>query len=269
MNERRYASGEVPQVGDVVRYIGDSFPPFQHGRITTVVRLDSFGDPITEIDKSHDFPCYANSFSLVSRAPVTSDGSGVFHVEEAKTDQKPEPDFVCPHCGGRYFGRQTAKTVDGEIVLLESVWCNDQREVGCRWRGVWPMGKGSRKIDLEIAELRRQLEERARERDEALDNAAALRDVFANRLSFCRTSGNSFFSATYATEADAAAAYIKACNAFSQFHPPGRMMSRFRAELNRQVNEAWMRLDYATADRIADLLGVPRPTDHEAEDAAR
>lgn len=40
----------------------------------------------------------------------------------------------------------------------------------------------------------------------------------------------------------------------------------YDAELQRQLNEAWMRVDYATADRIADLLGVPKPSDHEKED---
>jgi hypothetical protein len=37
-------------------------------------------------------------------------------------------------------------------------------------------------------------------------------------------------------------------------------------ELLRQMREAWMRLDYKTADRIADLIGEVRPTDHEKED---
>lgn len=42
--------------------------------------------------------------------------------------------------------------------------------------------------------------------------------------------------------------------------------NEYRAELQRQLNEAWMRIDYKTADRIADLLGVQRPSDHEKED---
>ena len=37
-------------------------------------------------------------------------------------------------------------------------------------------------------------------------------------------------------------------------------------ELRTQLQQAWQRLDYKTADRIADLLGEPRPTDHEAKD---
>lgn len=119
------------------------------------------------------------------------DGSGVFHGEP-KRDPKPGPDFACPHCGGRHFGRSIAKTIDGEIVMPETASCLDERAVGCRWRGAWPTGEGSRKIDWEIAGL--------------------------------------------------------------------------RSELRRQLTEAWMRLDYATADRIADLLGERRPSDHEAED---
>jgi len=43
-------------------------------------------------------------------------------------------------------------------------------------------------------------------------------------------------------------------------------VNKYRSELQRQLNEAWMRIDYKTADRIADLLGVKRPSDHERED---
>lgn len=35
------------------------------------------------------------------------------------------------------------------------------------------------------------------------------------------------------------------------------------AELLVQMQQAWQRLDFATADRIADILGEPRPSDHE------
>lgn len=35
------------------------------------------------------------------------------------------------------------------------------------------------------------------------------------------------------------------------------------AELLVQMQQAWMRADYRTADRIADIIGEPRPTDHE------
>ena len=38
------------------------------------------------------------------------------------------------------------------------------------------------------------------------------------------------------------------------------------SELKTQMQQAWQRLDYKTADRIADLLGEPRPTEHEAKD---
>jgi hypothetical protein len=41
-------------------------------------------------------------------------------------------------------------------------------------------------------------------------------------------------------------------------------IAAYEAELRRQVNEAWMRLDYKTADRIAALIGDPLPTEHEA-----
>jgi len=35
-------------------------------------------------------------------------------------------------------------------------------------------------------------------------------------------------------------------------------------ELRRQSQAAWMRGDYVTADRIAELIGDPKPSDHEA-----
>ncbi len=36
--------------------------------------------------------------------------------------------------------------------------------------------------------------------------------------------------------------------------------------LRVQLQSAWKRLDYATADRIADLIGDQRPSDHKATD---
>jgi len=44
-----------------------------------------------------------------------------------------------------------------------------------------------------------------------------------------------------------------------------KLMDRhYRAELRRQSQAAWMRGDYVTADRIAVLIGDPKPSDHEA-----
>lgn len=40
-----------------------------------------------------------------------------------------------------------------------------------------------------------------------------------------------------------------------------------KAELRRQLQAAWMRNDLKTADRIADLIGDRRPSEHEAADA--
>lgn len=39
-----------------------------------------------------------------------------------------------------------------------------------------------------------------------------------------------------------------------------------KAELRRQLQAAWMRNDLKTADRIADLIGDKRPSEHEAAD---
>ncbi len=43
-------------------------------------------------------------------------------------------DFTCPRCGSHFFGRDTAETDGGEIVVLDTVRCHGD---GCRWRGVW------------------------------------------------------------------------------------------------------------------------------------
>lgn len=40
------------------------------------------------------------------------------------------------------------------------------------------------------------------------------------------------------------------------------------SELRRQKNNAWMRLDFVTADRIAALIGDPLPSEHERQDSA-
>lgn len=44
--------------------------------------------------------------------------------------------FVCPECGGAHFGRDT-KEVDGVVHTLGTVRCHDERNIGCKWRGVW------------------------------------------------------------------------------------------------------------------------------------
>ena len=39
-----------------------------------------------------------------------------------------------------------------------------------------------------------------------------------------------------------------------------------RAILDKLMHRAWMRNDLHEADELADLLGVPRPSDHERAD---
>ena len=76
MNERRYASGEVPQVKDVVEYIAITGRPFTHGDVTRVVRLDSMGDPITELDDNHR-ACtpLTEAATLLRRTPKSTHGT--------------------------------------------------------------------------------------------------------------------------------------------------------------------------------------------------
>jgi hypothetical protein len=44
---------------------------------------------------------------------------------------------------------------------------------------------------------------------------------------------------------------------------------QYRSELLNQMTLAWMRLDFKTADRIADLIGLRRPSEHELDDLRR
>ena len=39
------------------------------------------------------------------------------------------PEFTCPACGGKHFGRR---------IDTDMTHCHDQFEVGCLWRGKWP-----------------------------------------------------------------------------------------------------------------------------------
>jgi hypothetical protein len=43
-------------------------------------------------------------------------------------------------------------------------------------------------------------------------------------------------------------------------------LAKARDELRRQSREAWMRLDYYTADRLAKMVGDPLPSEHELQD---
>jgi phage N-6-adenine-methyltransferase len=51
-----------------------------------------------------------------------------------------DPEFVCPACGGRHFGRDTAGAT-GRVHTLPTVRCHDQHHRGCKWSGVWPLNE--------------------------------------------------------------------------------------------------------------------------------
>lgn len=63
--------------------------------------------------------------------------------------------FTCPLCGGHHFGRRTVLSVEHGIVATDRVDCHDQRSVGCRWSGRWPLTDKSPKIYHELAEMRK------------------------------------------------------------------------------------------------------------------
>lgn len=53
---------------------------------------------------------------------------------------KLEPEFICPKCGSRYFGRDTVVT-NGGVMPLSTVTCHGRDSNGkpnCHWRGEWP-----------------------------------------------------------------------------------------------------------------------------------
>lgn len=54
-----------------------------------------------------------------------------------------EHDFVCPKCGGHYFGRDTELS-GGRVVALNTIRCHGGSSEcpgwKCDWHGVWPSG---------------------------------------------------------------------------------------------------------------------------------
>ena len=54
--------------------------------------------------------------------------------------------FLCPQCGGSYFGRDTGPAPDGTVAVLRTVRCHTPK---CGWRGQWPP-KRSRKRDAAV-----------------------------------------------------------------------------------------------------------------------
>ena len=94
-----------------------------------------------------------------------------------------EPHFSCPSCGGNHFGRATAKTIDGQVVVLNRVACHDERGVQCQWRGIWPLSEDSPTIDHELAAMRAALsmkgESMSRNYDYLPDDSKRLTDEIA------------------------------------------------------------------------------------------
>lgn len=71
MNEKRYvryASGEVPEAGDVVKClpIGAS-PPLKYRDVFRVLGIDARGNPITELDDGSERGSPANCYILIRR----------------------------------------------------------------------------------------------------------------------------------------------------------------------------------------------------------
>jgi hypothetical protein len=107
-----------------------------------------------------------------------------------------------------------------------------------------------------------EIERVAKERDEArqaLRSANIAKDgyITAIRLaadSIAKVAGDDI---GHGTPIDMAVAIV--CDEFS----------KARDELRRQSREAWMRMDYYTADRLAKMVGDPLPSEHELEDLKR
>lgn len=99
MNERRYASGEVPRVGDVVEWVPQDYRHgSEYGRKSKVIGFDEEGDPMTEYDviRGSRVGSLHCNYRLLSRPMPPIDGEGVFHVAAPKDNKPPDPDFVCP-----------------------------------------------------------------------------------------------------------------------------------------------------------------------------
>lgn len=65
--------------------------------------------------------------------------------------------FQCPACGGRHFGRDTARDCDSVMRVLATVRCNDEFGVNCRWHGTWPQPTSVRPFQDDEANAARRL----------------------------------------------------------------------------------------------------------------
>ena len=70
-------------------------------------------------------------------------------------------EFICPRCGGSFFGRDTAGGEPGEPVrMLSTVRCH---ATGCGWRGEWPPKRELQQMPPPVTEnLRLRIEDEAR-----------------------------------------------------------------------------------------------------------
>lgn len=62
----------------------------------------------------------------------------------ATVAESDESQFTCPNCGGAHFGRIIKQI--RPVLIFGDVDCHDQFQIGCRWSGPWPKGKGGENI---------------------------------------------------------------------------------------------------------------------------
>ena len=71
-------------------------------------------------------------YSFVSRGKTV-----IKKAQKTPREQSRAPDFVCPNCGGRTFGRETKLGPYGRVIVLDTVVCHDEHHKSCYWRGAW------------------------------------------------------------------------------------------------------------------------------------
>lgn len=54
-------------------------------------------------------------------------------------EEEPEPEFICPECGGTFFGRDCEIGTDGKVKVTDHFWCHDELGTGCKWHGKYPI----------------------------------------------------------------------------------------------------------------------------------
>ncbi len=293
----KYQSGESPEVGDVVECVNDCFTSgdIRVGEQYTVKRPQYDSD----IMGAGTCSWRSNRFKLISRAtkpfdPSQLDCVGIFepakkvhrwprrwksdcdcgccYFEQVAADRKPE--MVAPRDGIRY---ESSKDVARIEASREETYDHLPPET----KAVEPISPNSicakcaalqaenLRLQAECDELRERAEAAEEDRDTWKRRAEAVYDYQRvpadSELDYIGNAINlpfeSWGNGRGWRESLAILSGVKSTIAAHESRS-----REYISELRTQLQAAWQRLDCTTADRIAELIGDPKPTQHELAD---